>query len=430
LKKRTITIVALLVVLCACLIITYAAALNDNARDGSNEEKQVVEFTDVKSTDWFYKDVQYVQKNNLMNGMSKTEFSPSGVTTRGMIVTILWRLEGEPVIEGKTFNDVNKGAYYYDAVAWASANQIVSGYSETTFAPNDTATREQLATIIYRYASYKNYDISKEAELDKYVDKDQISEYAVKSIMWANANGIISGTSESTISPKDNVQRCQVAAILNRFCNNIANFENEQSDENDKTEQNQDDDKSEKPVSGDSGSSGKVPPVGAGSTPDMEIEDRPIDDIFNREKPVINVETVYGKPGEVIQVNIDLEKNPGILGMILSLEYDDSALCLLNVENGDAVSDVLTLTPSKSYDSGVRFVWDGLELSESDIVDGTILTLEFEVSNDAVVGKRYPLKFNYNYGDIVDGELEEVYPSISQGYIEVDEPTVSDEEEE
>ena len=165
-KKKNFVILVLSLLVCTSLIIASAASINDVANEEESVPKQTVVFSDIKESDWFYDDVKYVQENNLMTGTSETEFSPSGATTRGMIVTILWRVEGEPVVEGKDFEDVASDAWYSKAVAWASSNQIVSGYSDTAFGPNDTATREQLATIMYRYATYKKCDISKKAKLD------------------------------------------------------------------------------------------------------------------------------------------------------------------------------------------------------------------------------------------------------------------------
>jgi len=415
LKKKSIAIIASSLVLCASLLITGAATLSDKANDKVNAQEQIVTFSDVKKTDWFYEDVKYVRENNLMNGTSDTEFSPTGVTTRGMIVTILWRLEGEPVEKGTEFEDVGKDAYYYKAVAWASNNKIVSGYSETTFGPNDTATREQLATIMYRYASYKKYDVSKEAELDKYVDKDQISEYAVKSIRWANANGIISGTSADTISPKDNVQRCQVAAILKRFCNNIANVEvEEKTEEQEKVEV-------ELPKDDDTNVSQDEPdktPVEDDTSEDNTPPSTSTKPVTNETytSPTIVVDKVHAKAGDEVQVAVDLKCNPGVLGMTLTLYYDDTKCSLIKAENGEILKDVLNLTTSKTLDSGARFVWDGIEITEEDIKDGEILLLTFKVNSNADVGN-CPITLKYFDDDIIDNNLTGVYPYVKNGEI-------------
>ena len=414
-KKKSIAIIASSLVLCASLLITGAATLSDKANDKVNAQEQIVTFSDVKKTDWFYEDVKYVRENNLMNGTSDTEFSPTGVTTRGMIVTILWRLEGEPVEKGTEFEDVGKDAYYYKAVAWASNNKIVSGYSETTFGPNDTATREQLATIMYRYASYKKYDISKEADLDQYVDKAQISEYAVKSIRWANANGIISGTSADTISPKDNVQRCQVAAILKRFCNNIANVEvEEKAEEQEKVEV-------ELPKDDDTNVSQDEPdktPVEDDTSEDNTPPSTSTKPVTNETytSPTIVVDKVHAKAGDEVQVAVDLKCNPGVLGMTITLYYDDTKCSLIKAENGEILKDVLNLTTSKTLDSGARFVWDGIEITEEDIKDGEILLLTFKVNSNADIGS-CPITLKYFDDDIIDNNLTGVYPYVKNGEI-------------
>ncbi len=386
--KKTIAVIMILL-LCTSIIIACATVNSSTAAKNYDAP-----FSDVKDTDWFYEDVKYVYQNNLMNGISNTEFSPSGVTTRGMIVTILWRLEGEPIEKGKDFDDVNNDAYYYNAVAWASNNQIVNGYRESTFGPNDTATREQLVTIMYRYASYKKYDISKEAELDKYVDANQISEYAIKSIKWANANGIISGTSNQTISPKDNVQRCQVAAILKRFCVNTAGIKDEISSE---------------------------------EQPEKDVEEEIVqpgnnkgDEEFTSQEtntsPIIVADKVHAKPGDEVEFVVEVKNNPGILGMTLTLYYDDTFCTLESAENGDAVKNILDLTTSKELGNGSRFVWDGVEITGKDIKDGPVLLLKFKVKDDAPEGT-CPITVKYFNDDIVDNNLDAVYPVIKNGEI-------------
>lgn len=429
LKKIIAVIMAML--LCVSVIIVYAT-VNDSVTV-TNYAKV---FMDVNESAWYYDDVKYVQENKLMTGTSETEFSPTGATTRGMIVTILWRVEGEPIVYGKAFEDVSSDAWYGKAVAWASNNQIVSGYSETTFGSNDTATREQLATIMYRYASYKKCDLSNKAELDKYEDKEQISEYAVDSIKWAYANGIISGTSETTISPKDNVQRCQVAAILRRFCENYKVFENnevngaedekegvnknEELKENENTDKNTDS-SGEATGNSQSDSSGNISDTESSeSTPPSDIEEEIVENIIAKNAS-IKLKTTYGKAGDIIPVVVELRENPGILGAILTLEYDESAMTLVDVENGEAVADVLTLTHSKDFASGMNFVWDGLELDSSDIKEGIMLVLYFELSSDTISGKRYPLKLDYKPGSVIDEDLNKVNLMISQGFIEIEE---------
>lgn len=179
-------------------------------------------FTDVKETDWFYDAVQYVYEKDMMNGTGESTFSPDITTTRGMIVTILYRLEGLPSVEGESFTDVSADQYYSDAVAWASASDIVNGYGDGTFGPNDPITREQLAAILYRYMQYKGYATEATGDISEFTDGSQVSSYAVEAMNWAVGVGLISGVGNNTLAPKDIATRAQVAMILMRFCTTIA----------------------------------------------------------------------------------------------------------------------------------------------------------------------------------------------------------------
>ena len=179
-------------------------------------------FKDVKSSDWFYNDVKYVYEKGMMAGTAADVFAPNATTTRAMIVTILYRLEGSPAVTGTSaFVDVPAGQWYTDAVNWAAANQIVKGTSATTFAPNDSITREQMAAILYRYAQYKGYDVTKKADLSGYSDNSQISAYAKDALAWANAAKLINGVTNTTLAPQGNATRAQVSAILHRFCDGV-----------------------------------------------------------------------------------------------------------------------------------------------------------------------------------------------------------------
>ena len=179
-------------------------------------------FGDVKSADWFYNDVKYVYEKGMMSGTAADVFAPNATTTRAMIVTILYRLEGSPAVTGTSaFVDVPAGQWYTDAVNWAAANQIVKGTSATTFAPNDSITREQMAAILYRYAQYKGYDVTKKADLSGYSDNSQVSAYAKDALAWANAAKLINGVTNTTLAPQGNATRAQVSAILHRFCDGV-----------------------------------------------------------------------------------------------------------------------------------------------------------------------------------------------------------------
>ena len=180
-------------------------------------------FLDVRREDWFYSDVRYVVEHGLFHGTTQDLFSPNAPMTRGMLVTVLYRLAGSPkATENSGFADVAAGKYYTDAVAWAAESGIVSGVSDGCFAPDSRVTREQLAAILYRYARDKRYDTGKTAELTGFADYEQISGYAAEALGWTNAEGLVSGRSKAALSPQGSATRAEVAAILHRFAENVA----------------------------------------------------------------------------------------------------------------------------------------------------------------------------------------------------------------
>lgn len=175
-------------------------------------------FRDVSKRDWYYDDVVYVYRKGYMDGMSSTRFGGELNTTRGQIVTILWRLTGEPrATKRNPFTDVSSSQYYYDAISWAYDAGVVDGFDAHTFKPDQNVTREQLAAILYRYAKYMNLSTSGSAYLAKYRDADKIANWAYDAMAWANYRGLINGTSATRIDPKGYATRAQIAAILHRF---------------------------------------------------------------------------------------------------------------------------------------------------------------------------------------------------------------------
>ena len=178
-----------------------------------------VDFLDVSRTDWFYYDVRYVCENGLMNGTSRNRFSPYGTATRGMLVTILYRMENEPRCFGSAaFSDVKPGAYYEKAVVWASQNNIVSGYTDGTFRPDAPVTREQLASILYRYTLYRGQDVSagETTSLTGYGDAQAVSSYALPAMRWACGTGILQGAN-GKLNSSGLATRAQLAAMLHRY---------------------------------------------------------------------------------------------------------------------------------------------------------------------------------------------------------------------
>ena len=177
-------------------------------------------FGDVDDGDWFADAVRFVYENGMMNGVSETDFAPHAATSRSMIVTILYRLEGEPVVDyAMDFTDVAGDAYYAEAVRWAASEGIVGGYGGGLFGSDDAVTREQLAVILYRYAVYKGYDVSigEDTNILSYDDFADLSEYAIPAMQWACGAGIITGVTDATLVPQGEATRAQVAAMLMRF---------------------------------------------------------------------------------------------------------------------------------------------------------------------------------------------------------------------
>ena len=177
----------------------------------------------MDENDWFYDEVVYVYENGLMNGVENNQFAPNTATNRAMLATILYRLAGEPAVSGDLpFTDVAAGTWYTDAVLWAAQNGIVNGLGENTFAPMNTLTREQLVTMLYRYAEAKGYDVSASADLSGYPDAGQVQDYAQPAMAWAVAENIIQGMEDGTLKPAGNASRAQIATILMRFCEDVA----------------------------------------------------------------------------------------------------------------------------------------------------------------------------------------------------------------
>ena len=179
-------------------------------------------FPDVDENDWFYDEVVYVYENGLMNGVENNQFAPNTATNRAMLATILYRLAGQPDVSGDLpFTDVAAGTWYTDAVLWAAQNGIVNGLGENTFAPMNTLTREQLVTMLYRYAEAEGYDVSAAADLSGYPDAGKVQTYAQEAMSWAVAEGIVEGM-DGNLNPAGSATRAQIATILMRFCEGVA----------------------------------------------------------------------------------------------------------------------------------------------------------------------------------------------------------------
>jgi hypothetical protein len=175
-------------------------------------------YSDVAETNWFYDAVMFMTESGLMQGVSQNLFAPNADLTRGMLITILYRMENEPEVnDGSGFSDVEPGLWYSDAVAWASANGIVTGYGDGNFGPGDSITREQMALILYNYARFKGYDITVDDNLGGFSDGGNTSAWAQIAMQWAVKNGLLKGKGEGILDPKGFATRAEVAEILMRF---------------------------------------------------------------------------------------------------------------------------------------------------------------------------------------------------------------------
>ena len=199
--------------------VVFEKKADEDKSDDTKPENNKLPFKDVHEDDWFYNYVKSAYEGKLMNGITETYFEPETKLTRAMFVTILHRIDGEKIEGSCEFNDVPKDAYYRNAVAWASANGIVNGMSETEFAPDENITREQMAAILYRYAQYKGIDtsIGDDANILSYDDYSSISEYAIPAMQYTAGSGLITGKTQSTLNPKDNTTRAEAAAVFVRF---------------------------------------------------------------------------------------------------------------------------------------------------------------------------------------------------------------------
>ena len=179
-------------------------------------------FEDVSVDQWFYEAVKYVYDNELMNGISATEFNPNGLLTRGTIAQVLFNLEGADADAAAVFDDVPADAWFADAVNWAAANNIVTGYGDGTFGPDNNITREQMAAILYRYAQFKGYDVSAKGDLTAFTDGDNVSEWATDALAWCVGAKLINGRDNGTVDATGTATRAEIAQIFMNFCENIA----------------------------------------------------------------------------------------------------------------------------------------------------------------------------------------------------------------
>ena len=203
---------------------SYGTSINRPSSDDTvqdNNQPAVISYIDVRPYDWFYESVMNVSQKGYMNGTGSNMFEPNSTLTRAMLVTILHRYAGEPEADGTSFNDVPMNTWYTEAVTWAADAGIVNGVAPGLFEPNSNITREQLATIMYRYAEAYGYDTSASGSIIGFSDSAYISDWAQTALIWTIGAGIIGGREDNTLDPRGYATRAEAAAIIERFENYI-----------------------------------------------------------------------------------------------------------------------------------------------------------------------------------------------------------------
>lgn len=406
--KNMIISLFICIIIFSMTINTYAGQ-SVNYIDASSDAEH---FSDIGKNDWFYSSVNYVIQNKLMNGTSNTTFSPHDYMTRGMFITVLWRLEGEPIInDDLLYDDVSEYEYFCMPITWATSNKIVNGYSKVSFGPNDCITREQLVTMLYRYSKYKGSNVHSDVSLKIFSDEKAVSEYACQPFQWAVGNNLVTGVTTDILAPERYAFRSECAAIINRFHEKLIMSEISYDiiNENVFSDRNTGKNNTHKPSS------------------DKNIEEST--DKEKTDEEIINSETandaisltvgstsVY--PGDVFQIPVSISGNTGIIGMILTVTYDDNVLTLQSVSNGEAFDGILNMTASKELSSGARIIWDGINVDSDKIKDGNILYLNFVVTSEAASGN-YPVRLSFEHNDIVDGNLNLLSLKIANGNVTV-----------
>ena len=436
-KKKFTYKIVLASVLTAMLFSLYALA-----------EGYLEPFTDVPKKEWYAGSVEYVYENGLMNGVTETTFEPETHVTRGMIVTIIYRLENSPEVDGELqFSDVNKTYYYAEPIVWASENKIVNGYDEDTFAPEDKITREQFATILYRYADYKGYDVSYDENvaerLEKYADSALISDYARDTMSWANDSELITGVTTETLEPQGIATRAQAATIFMRFNKILEKMEEDavSDEENDvekpvepeKDEDEDEDDKPNKPPKKENstldkddndededknnGNDGNKNDDDKNNNQDNDENAGEWDDVKDNqiEEDEITSATIYVDSAvaeeEYVTVVISVKNNPGIASLKFDVEYDDESLKLVSLDFDSQWGDYITAPTPYKNPQAVNLISPFKNITKN----GRLATLRFQIL-DVSYSKKITIKcdknniFNSNFNevkfDVINGTIK------------------------
>ena len=423
-KNKIICLLSVVVLITGFTAAYYCFAVNSSRK-----------FADVQSDAWYAESVEYVFDNGLMNGVTETSFEPETHITRGMIVTIIYRMENSPKVNGTLkFSDVNETYYYAQPVIWASGNKIVNGYDADTFAPEDKITREQFAAILCRYAKYKGIDVSADenigGKLSAYSDSDKISDYAKDSMLWANSNKLITGVTSSTLVPQGIASRAQAATIFMRFDKLLGQFKDnntstevkENKDNKENKEQNEIENVKEpeqektqdknNPSSGNGSGSDKVPAdrdENAGEWDDVKGETNDEENESEITKPAIFVADAVAD-GKYADVIISVANNPGIASLKFDVEFDDESLKLVSVDFDSRWGDYITApTPYKNPQT-VNLI----SPFENITAEGKLATLRFEILGTSFNGD---ITIKCDKNNIFNSDFDEVEFDVKNGKI-------------
>lgn len=385
------------------LIICLASAHHCFAMASSGK------FTDVPCEEWYTESVEYAYEHGFMNGTSETTFEPETHITRGMIVTIIYRMEGSPKTEGDSkFNDVNKTYYYATPIIWATENNIVNGYDEDTFAPDDKITREQFATILYRYAKYKGLDILADENISEqlkgYSDNEKISNYALAAMVWAKSSKLITGVTITTLVPQGIATRAQAATIFMRFDKLLGEFE-----EKDTSIDNMENEEQVKNEMSENNSDGKN--NNAGNQDDLKNETYGEENENEITRPTIYVYDAVAT-GKYADIVISVINNPGIASLKFDVCFDDKNLKLVSVDFDSQWGDYITTpTPYKNPQT-INLISPFENIAK----EGKLAILRFEILNE-FYAQNITIKCDTN--NIFDSDFDEVEFDVINGKIKM-----------
>ncbi len=221
-KKIWVSVISLMILLTISFNVSAELTLGET---GEIDITVMDMFSDVTPKDWYYDDVMFVYENNIMTGTDNGNFSPDATLTRAMMITILYRLDGDSsTYEKEIFNDVEKNSWYENAVNWGFENKIVSGVDEITFAPMNDLTREQLCVMLYNYTKHTGMETAF-ADITAYADHQMVSDWAKEAVSWAVSEGIITGKGNDTLAPEQSATRAETAAIIRRYAEKFTEIE-------------------------------------------------------------------------------------------------------------------------------------------------------------------------------------------------------------